>query len=198
MNIMVSATDKNLEQYAVNLFKSYKKFNYGTDMYCICRDVSSGVLNELKKLGVKIICPNDLPEDMRNVSVQMYRWLKDINFHQVLWIDIDALVLGYINDLFVKDAVLVGLPGNSGHGWKYMKEDGSPYVALGVFKVWKRTLKKMWEEYEKVGKPMDEGEFIREHIDDFMPFLQLEGELYNVGREMLPDLVYNGKNQKTI
>ena len=218
-NLMISATDSNLEHYAVDMFKSFRRIDKETPMMCICHKISEQIWDDLFDIGVILTPYIHDPSKMRNVSVIVDDYLPD-DIHEIMWMDIDALFLHSIPEVWERKEDIVALPGNGGNKWKYTSLDGSEYLALGMWKASRgmfRDIKELFLTYSNLAtiyskeKPLvykdgypypDEGRFIRRlaTLQSEGKFLwdggnltisQLDGPIYYCGREMVELLEYN-------
>jgi len=201
MNVMISATDRRMEHFASNMFKSFRRIDENTLMMCIAHDLTKKVEYELKDIGVVLTpysCPKS-PYNFRSISMSISNYIPEES-EKVLWMDIDALFVSPIDEVWGLDFSMVTLPGFNGDTWTYFMPDGKQYKALGMFVSNAVFLRKLWLEYcgyetQAENKPQltghpDEGSFIRHSMPDF-DSVQLEGPIYYCGRELVQTLVYD-------
>ncbi len=194
-NIFVSATDKNCEHFAVPMFASFKRFNPGVRMFCIVKDISPSVFAELTDMGVELIPyaePDSFP--IRNFSIIISPYLEHIDYDKVMWMDIDALVLENIRNLFDFMEELVVLPRHLGNGWRYVQDNDMTSITLGTWIATKNVVSLMRDLYLNFNpkKITDEGEFIKTQSDKFCVRV-LDGEKYSCCREMTDSLKQDEK-----
>ena len=206
--LLISATNSNLEHYALDMFKSFRQIDKDTPTICICDHISRSVEVELGDLGVKMVPYRQNPEGIRNVSVMVSEYVPT-DIDEVMWMDIDALFLKPIPEVWDREEDIVCLPGIKKHGqdWIYQSDDGSKYLALGMWKLSRGMLNDitgMFRMYLTVNQHPDEGRFIRhlaalQHEGKFawqggdLSLFQLDGPTYYCGREMVELLEYNDR-----
>lgn len=194
--VLISATDRNLEHYAVNMFKSFRLFDKSTPMRCIVKDVSKNVERRLQGIGVELMpysYPKS-PENMINVSMSVANYLPRFYDPFVMWMDIDALFVDDVSELWRLGTMhdLTALPGMNDGGWITKQKDGKLWAAMGMYVASAGWLRDLWVKYvgyENKAKEPDEGEFIRSGVGTFR-YCQLPGKVYYCGRELVERLEY--------
>lgn len=193
-NIFISATDQNCEYFAVPMFESFRRYNPDVPMYCVIKNVSQDIQEKLKDIGVALLEYKE-PDtfNIRNFSVIIASYVEHIDYDKMMWMDIDALILDDIRDLFDYAEELVVLPRHLGNGWRYVQDNNDlPSTTLGTWVAAKRTARLMTYLYKNSNPKHieDEGEFMRSMADKFCVRV-LDGEKYSCCREMTESLQYD-------
>ena len=181
--ILVSATNENLEHYALNMFKSFRCIDKTTHLLCIIDGVHKEIEDELINLGVECVQfqRRDRP-NLRSISISMTDYVSE-EYDTLLWMDIDALFLQNIDEVWNNDAEIVALTGMDGYRWYSKRPDGSKYICLGMWKTSRALCKELYDDFMS-SDYKDEGVFIRNRTNNYDVF-QLDGPTYYCGREMV-------------
>jgi len=184
LNVMISATDRALERYALDMFVSFKLSNPSIPMYCIIsRGVSYDIREELMAIGVNLI--EYIEEDTTHIkhsSLMIEHYLAGIvEYTKVMWVDIDVVVFKSLENLFKLGGGIAGHGGFNKGMFIDKTPSGKTYISPGIFIVDRTTARRMMNMYLKEGELSNsDGKFIRNHVEnDELKATHIDTCIYN-------------------
>lgn len=190
-NILFTATDKQLESYAVPMVMSFMKFNPDIPIYCVlANDVSDKVKTHLKHLGVRVLKHyTTLTTSMGHIMLRIPDYVS--RFEKAICLDIDTLVLNDITELYEYPEDILAHPGFDKDDWIIKNPDGSPYFATAISVTYKASceLRDLYIQHGTTAK--GDGVFLREFANQFK-IRQLDHGAYTFLNVLIENAEYSG------
>lgn len=225
--VAISAFDAGFFHYALRMYTSLKAWHPDLPMYAGDLGLEPRQVELLESLGVKVLQSkrvevlkaNKLRLCFGDFLLHSFLVNNSIAFDKVLWIDADTLILRPINEVWQKDADVVGHPGRHAGGpiwtmgdrWKLFPNtchreeleaahipwpvDDAPYIATGLWctraKGFLMALDEMLDRLH--GLTDDSPVFSAVAKVLSLNVFQLNPDLWNFSRQMVKNAIYQSQ-----
>jgi len=190
---MVTAFTPDPEWFArgVRCVKSFMQFNKNTvPCYCDFGWFSPDQRANLEWLGIRRLTrlfPDHMPTHKSWIDLLLQDFLEGQEWHKVMWLDADSIVLRNLEDLFLRSEDFVSPPARGRQGC-FTVEDGRPRYSLNM---WVTSSPKLLGDMYEASKPEvkgvgNEGRLISKILNEKYRAAHLDGRIYNFGRDVYP------------
>ena len=195
MNMMISLFDKPFEEQAYRLFKSFRHFHPNIPMYYGVVPPSDELNHGmLQSVGAQFLeKTGEITVKHKNVcDLCLKEYIQDLPWTKMMWVDADTLILGNLNHLFETDDYdFIGHPGRNKGGLIWKRGDLT-YFALGMYVTSsKRFIDELYDIAKQNPRILTESETCTRMINKKFTFVQLNGNLYNFSRDIVPLAEYD-------